>query len=42
VIVEIAHARRPASGPVQERVTLDVPGHGEIILASDQIELVTA
>lgn len=41
VIVEIAHSRRPPTGSIQERLTLDVPGHGEIVLTPDQIELAT-
>jgi hypothetical protein len=40
VIVEIAHSRRPPTGPVQERVTVDVPGHGEVVLQPAQVEVV--
>jgi hypothetical protein len=42
VIVEIAHARRPPTGPVQERLTVDVPGHGEVVLRPNQVELLRA
>jgi hypothetical protein len=42
VIVEIAHARRPPTGPVQERLTVDVPGHGEVVLRPNQVELLPA
>jgi hypothetical protein len=39
VIVEIAHARRPPTGPLQERITVDVPGHGEVVLQPAQVEV---
>ncbi len=38
-IVEVSRIRRPATGPLQDRVTVDVPGHGEIGLSPDDIEL---
>lgn len=40
VAVEIAHARRPPDGPIQVRVSVDVPGHGEVILDPTDIEVV--
>jgi hypothetical protein len=39
VIVEIALVRRPPTSPVQERITVDVPGHGEVVLQPGQIEV---
>lgn len=39
VIVEIALARRPPTGPVVQHVTVDVPGHGEVVLTRDQLEI---
>ena len=29
-IVEVSRIRRPPTGPLHDRVTVDVPGHGEI------------
>jgi hypothetical protein len=40
VIVEVSRVRRPPSAPLQEDVTIDVPGHGEIVLAPADLELV--
>lgn len=39
-IVEVSRVRRPASGPLKDRVTVDVPGHGEISLSPGDIEVV--
>jgi hypothetical protein len=38
-IVEVSRIRRPATGPLQDRVTVDVPGHGEIALGPGDIEV---
>jgi hypothetical protein len=38
-IVELSRIRRPPTGPLQDRVTVDVPGHGEIGLSPDDIEI---
>lgn len=38
-IVEVSRIRRPATGPLQDRVTLDVPGHGEIAVNPADIEI---
>lgn len=38
-IVEISRIARPPGAPVQERVVLDIPGHGEIAVGPDDIEL---
>jgi hypothetical protein len=38
-IVEVSRIRRPATGPLKDRVTLDVPGHGEIGLSPADIEV---
>ena len=38
-IVEVSRIRRPASGPLQERITVDVPGHGEIVLSLADVEV---
>ena len=39
-IVEVSRVRRPATGPLQDRVTVDVPGHGEISLGPGDIDVV--
>jgi hypothetical protein len=38
-IVEVSRVRRPPSGPMRERVTIDVPGHGEVGLSPADIEV---
>jgi hypothetical protein len=38
-IVEVSRIRRPASGPLQDRITVDVPGHGEIVLSPAEVEV---
>ena len=38
-IVEVSRVRRPPGGPLQERVTVDVPGHGEVVLTPAELEV---
>jgi len=38
-IVEVSRIRRPASGPLKDRITVDVPGHGEIVLSPAEVEV---
>jgi hypothetical protein len=38
-IVEVSRIRRPATGPLRDRITVDVPGHGEVVLSPGEIEL---
>lgn len=38
-IVEVSRIRRPPAGPLQDRITLDVPGHGEIVLSPADLEV---
>ncbi len=40
VIVEVSRVRRPPSAPLEERVTIEVPGHGEVVLAPADLEIV--
>jgi hypothetical protein len=40
-IVEVSRIRRPPTGPLKDSVTVDVPGHGEIVLAPADLELTT-
>jgi hypothetical protein len=39
VIVEVSRTRRPATGPLKDQVTVDVPGHGEIVVAPADLEV---
>ena len=41
VVVEIAHVRRPPDSPLQIRVSVDIPGHGEVILDPADLEVVS-
>jgi hypothetical protein len=38
-IVEVSRTRRPPAGPLRDRITLDVPGHGEVALNPSDIEV---
>jgi hypothetical protein len=38
-IVEVSRVRRPPEGPLTDHVTVDVPGHGEIVLGPEDIEI---
>ena len=39
-IVEVSRIRRPPTGPLTDNVTVDVPGHGEVVLAPSDVELI--
>jgi hypothetical protein len=39
IIVEISRIARPPGGPIQDRVVVDIQGHGEIAVGPDDIEL---
>lgn len=38
-IVEVSRIRRPPSGPLVDQVVVDVPGHGEVAVSPDDLEL---
>jgi hypothetical protein len=38
-IVEVSRIRRPPTGPLQDRVTVDIPAHGEIVVTPDDVEI---
>jgi len=38
-IVEVSRVRRPPGGALQDRITVDVPGHGEIVLTPADLEV---
>lgn len=39
IIVEVSRTRRPPTGPLRDRVTLDVPGHGEVAVSPADVEV---
>ena len=39
VIVEVSRIRRPPTGPLRDFVTVDVPGHGEVAVGPDDLEI---
>jgi len=38
-IVEVSRIKRPATAPLRDSVTVDVPGHGEIVVAPADLEV---
>ncbi|MFI5209045.1 MAG: hypothetical protein ACHQ2E_01255 [Gemmatimonadales bacterium] len=38
-IVEVSRTKRPATAPLRDAVTVDVPGHGEIVVAPADLEV---
>lgn len=38
-IVEVSRTRRPPTGPLRDRVTLDVAGHGEVACDPADLEV---
>lgn len=38
-IVEVSRTRRPPTGPLKDRVTLDVPGHGEVAFSAADLDV---
>ena len=38
-IVEVSRIRRPPRGPLKDQVTVDVPGHGEVVVAPADLEM---
>lgn len=39
LIVEVSRSRRIPADPLVERVTVDIPGHGDVVLAPADLEL---
>lgn len=39
LIVEAARSRRAPGDPLVERVTVDIPGHGDVVLAPADVEI---
>ena len=42
VIVEVSRVRRSAAAALRDQITVEVPGHGEIVLVPEDIEMVAA
>jgi hypothetical protein len=40
IIVEVSRICRPPGGRLQEQVTLDIPGHGEVTFSPADVQLV--
>jgi hypothetical protein len=38
-IVEVSRVRRPPTAPLQDRVTLDIPAHGEVVVSPDDLDV---
>ena len=38
-IVEVSRIKRPPSGALKDAVTVDVPGHGEVVVAPGDLEV---
>jgi hypothetical protein len=41
-IVEVSRVKRSPDQPVKDLVTVDIPGHGDIVVAPDDLEVVTS
>ncbi|MEO8634816.1 MAG: hypothetical protein ABI587_06020 [Gemmatimonadales bacterium] len=39
-IVEVAREQRDSTRPTQHRVTVDVPGHGEVVVTPAELDLI--
>ncbi len=39
VIVEVSRIKRPPSAALRDQVTVDVPGHGEIAVRPEDVEI---
>jgi hypothetical protein len=41
-IVEVSRIKRKSAEPVLDTVILDIPGHGEVVVAPGDLEIVTS
>ncbi len=39
LIVEVSRIKRKPSEPLRDRITVDVPGHGDVVLAPEDLEI---
>jgi len=40
-IVEVSRVRRPPTAPLVDQVTVDIPGHGEVVVGPGDLEVVS-
>ena len=40
LIVEVSRIKRKPGDPLQDRITVDIPGHGDIVVAPGDVEIV--
>jgi hypothetical protein len=40
LIVEVSRVKRRPDDRLQDRITVDVPGHGDVVLAPEDLEIV--
>jgi hypothetical protein len=40
VIVEVSRIKRKPSDPLRDRITIDVPGHGDVVVSPEDLEIV--
>jgi hypothetical protein len=41
LIVEVSRVKRKPGDHLQDRITIDVPGHGDVVLAPEDLEIIT-
>jgi hypothetical protein len=39
IIVEVSRVKRKPTDRLQDRITIDVPGHGDVVLAPEDLEI---
>ncbi len=40
LIVEVSRIKRKPADRLQDRITVDVPGHGDVVLAPEDLEII--
>jgi len=40
IIVEVSRIKRKPTDPLTDRITVDVPGHGDVVVAPGDVEIV--
>jgi hypothetical protein len=38
-IVEVSRIKRPSTAPLRDSVTVDIPGHGEVVVSPSDLEV---
>ncbi len=38
-IIEVSRIKRKPADPLLDRITIDVPGHGDVVLAPEDLEI---